>query len=43
LVASSIGSEPLGRADDLVGADLGELGLNLDAALAALPDLAAGG
>jgi len=39
LIALSIGSEPLGRADDLVVADLGELGLNLDAALAALLDL----
>jgi hypothetical protein len=39
LLASSIGSEPLGRADDLVGADLSEPGLNLDASLAALLDL----
>jgi len=39
LMASSIRSEPLGRADDLVVADPGELGLNLDPALAALLDL----
>jgi len=39
LVALSVGSEPLGRADDLVVADLDELGLNLDAALATLLDL----
>lgn len=39
LVPSSIRSEPLGRADDLVGADLGELRLNLDPALAPLLDL----
>ena len=41
LVASSVRSEPLGRADDLVVANLGELGLNLDAALAPLLDLEA--
>jgi hypothetical protein len=39
LVASSIRFQPLGRADDLVGADLGELRLNLDPALAPLLDL----
>lgn len=37
-VATSVGSEPLGRADDLV-AHLRELRLNIDAALSAFCDL----
>lgn len=37
-VATSVGGEPLGRADDLV-AYLCELGLDFDASLAALGDL----
>ena len=41
LVASPVCSEPLGRADDPVVADLGELRLNLDPALAPLLDLEA--
>ena len=39
LVASAISSEPLGRADDFVGADLGELRLNLDPPFAPFLDL----
>lgn len=37
-VATSVGSEPLGRADDLL-AHLRELGLNLDPSLTAFRDL----
>jgi hypothetical protein len=37
-VARSVGGEPMGRADDLVS-ELGELGLDFDAPLAALGDL----
>ena len=39
LVPSSIRSKPLGRTDDLVVVDLGELGPDLDALFAALLDL----
>jgi hypothetical protein len=39
LLASSIRSEPLRRADDLVVTDLDELGLNLGPSIAALLDL----
>lgn len=38
-VAAPVRAEPVGRADDHVVADAGELRLHLDAAVAALPDL----
>ena len=38
-VVAAVGAEPLGGADDLVVADLGEFGLDGDAALAAFADL----
>ena len=39
LLAAAAGAEPVGGADDLVVADLGELGLDGDPALAAFADL----
>ena len=39
LLAAAVGAEPLGGADDLVVADLGEFGLDGDAVLAAFADL----